>query len=457
MQAPDSGRWTVLWALGLCAALVVGPALVHFDEIDSQTYQTVIRNMVADGAWLSLRYLPQVYPAFFEQVPFGFWPYAAAVRALGESSLPIVATVFTLATYAIVALVGWRRGGPTSGALAMLLLGTCESFFLYGSRPLLEPILIFFTTLAIAPLLLGPVSARGWALCIGASALATLVKGPFGLLPVSAFGLAYAITTRSIKALAVAAVAALIAALPLAAFLFHERAWWVGYLEEHVLASTTGARDEFHQGRLFPFVSIAGRFWTAAALVGLGAALWWRNRAAVTEGTKRDWSVLGLGTLFLLGLLTIPVQKNWTHLLVAYPFLALLGALALAPWVEPGVSVPPRSRRVRITLGALAVTAWLSAGLGAGRLLVPAPCMVSSGPLSAHLQALPALTPIAVVSAHPWSTIALLAAEGRLAPAPASLAEPGGAGLAVVSLELWAPQEGWRELARDRAWVLVSR
>ena len=147
-------------ALALCAALVVAPALSHFDEVDSQTYQTVIRHMREDGAWLDLRYLPQVYPRFYEQLPFGFWPYVIAALAAGERALPVVATAFTLATYLLLAFLGWRRGGPLSSALAVLLLGTCESFFLYGSRPLLEPPLLFFTTLAATPLLLEPAAPR---------------------------------------------------------------------------------------------------------------------------------------------------------------------------------------------------------------------------------------------------------------------------------------------------------
>lgn len=450
-------RWTVLAALGLCSALVVAPALVHFDEVDSQTYQTVVRNMVADGSWLSLRYLPQVYPSFFEQVPFGLWPYALAVKLFGEGALPVVATLFTLATLALVALVGLRRGGPVSAALAMLLLGTCESFFLYGSRPLLEPSLVFFTTLAVTPLLLGPMSARGWAVCLGASAVATLIKGPFGLLPVCAFGLAHAISLRSFKALGWAALTAFIAALPLSAFLLSEPAWWMGYLEQHVLASTTGAREEFHQGRLFLFVSIAERLWPALIAAGLGAALAWRRRAGLSEAARHDWAGLGLGTLLLLALLTIPVQKNWTHALVAYPFLSLLGALAVAPWLEPSMRAPPRAARLRLGIVTLALVTWVAAGLGVGRLLLPRPCIVSTGALSAQLKALPPMTPVAVVSDHPWSTVALLAAEGRLAPVVASLADPAGASLAVVQLDRWAPQEGWRELGRERDWVLVTR
>ena len=119
---------------------------------------------------------------------------------------------------------------------------------------------------------------------------------------------------------------------------------------------------------------------------------------------------------------------------------------------------PPRRQfGAALALGSLALAAWIAAGLGAGERMLPAPCLFSEGELSTPLAALPALTPIAVVTPHPWSTIALLSAEGHLAPAPATLAEPGEARYAVVLLELWAPQAGWSEVGRDAHWVLAAR
>src|SRR5947209_16070156 len=93
--------WAALLVFG--SALLALPVTGHVDDSDADVYRVVVRNMVADHAWLDLRYLPRVHPHFHEHLPFGFWPFAAAVRMFGEGAIAVVGALFTLLLFVVVA------------------------------------------------------------------------------------------------------------------------------------------------------------------------------------------------------------------------------------------------------------------------------------------------------------------------------------------------------------------
>ena len=164
----------------LTSALLVAPWKGHVDDVDAQVYQVVARNMVADGTWFDLRYLPDVWPRFREHLPFALWPAAATIRLFGEGAIDAVYALMTLATVWVTARIASRIAGPWAGVAAALALGTCESIWQYGGRLLLEPPLLLFATAAVGAALLPRPS---WGRAALFSALSVLTKGPFGLLP----------------------------------------------------------------------------------------------------------------------------------------------------------------------------------------------------------------------------------------------------------------------------------
>jgi 4-amino-4-deoxy-L-arabinose transferase-like glycosyltransferase len=461
-------------ALVLAAGLVTAPWAGHVDDTDAQLYQVVARHMVEDATWLELRYLPAVHARFREHLPFGLWPQAAAIRALGEGALAPLTALWTLATVALVGWLGTRLFGARAGLVAMLVLATTETFFIYGGRPRLDPLLVLLTTLSAAPLLLGRRSLGAFLVVAGAGAAAALVKGPFGLLPMVAAGAARALVTRELRPVAQAAVATLLAALPVTGFLLWDHlsgtgTWWDGYVREQLLASATGARVDGKLAFWYPFRTVGGRFWPGLPLVLLGA---WLALRSIRPG-RRDTPVtlpdetavrtVALFSLLVLLGLCVPARKVWNHALVAYPGLALLagaGAMLLIERFLPGAR---RQRTAVVTLVALAVATSVASAMGVGRLLLPKPCVASSD-FASELDKLPPGSPIAVVAANPsWRLIASLAAERRLAAAPATHLEEAsslGARMALAEealLTMEPAPDGWRKLQQARGWILLER
>jgi len=414
--------------LVLAGALLAAPWAGHIDDTDAQLYQVLARNMAATHRWLEPGLPPSSARPFREHLPFGLWPYAAAVRAAGERALPWIAAAFSLLT--VAALLVAAPGA--SGAAAALVLATTETFFLYGGRSRLDPPLVFFTTLSF---LLVQGSRPRWAAAGAMAALAALIKGPFGLLPLASMAAARAICERSWSTLARGAAATLAAALPAALFVFlAEPSWREGYLHGQLLASASGARTEGTTAWWGALAGVAGRFWPGLPFALLAA-------------TQRRNRMLAIACGLLLLGLSLPARKVWNHQLVAYPVLALLAGAWLAPFLERWPRVVP----------ALAGIAAIVSALGLGARLLRPPC-VASQEFAALLP--PPGTQVLVVSAPTdWRTLVGLAAEQRLAPVKASALDDAPAPsvrFALVAEPLFHPGS-FREVGRARGWVFAVR
>jgi 4-amino-4-deoxy-L-arabinose transferase-like glycosyltransferase len=416
----DAGRTAVGLALLLSTAVLVAPWTGHVDDSDAQLYQVVARHMVADNTWLDLRYLKDAHPHFREHLPFGLWPFALTIRIAGEGALPPLAGLFTLSTLLLVAWLGRRLGGWTMAAAAVLVLGTTESFIIYGGRPRLDPLLLLFVVASLLPVLGWPPSAQRWLLGALFAACAALVKGPFGLLPFLAASVAVAFESRSLRLLGAAAVLTSLAAVPVLGFLLADRtwgtgSWWRGYLETQLLASATGGRGDGLEPPWFPFTTVAARFWPGLPLLALGllrAAGWPRGLDTTAPPTPAVARRLALCAL--LGL-ALPERKVWHHALVVYPVLALLAGAGVTPFLRRWLS---SARRRRTTLGGLAAltvfsVVALALGVGAWKWT---PC-VPAAEFKADFDTLAPGDSVLVVSdpTH-WRMVAILAAERRLEP-----------------------------------------
>ncbi|MGO8969308.1 MAG: hypothetical protein ACLQDQ_07025 [Myxococcaceae bacterium] len=464
------GRTAAGLALLLATAVLVAPWTGHVEDTDAQLYQVVARHMVEDGHWLELRYLQGVHPQFREHLPFGLWPWALAIRLGGERALAPLAGLFTLATLVLLGWLGRRLGGWGMATLALLLLGTTESFIIYGGRPRLDPLLLLLVVASLAPLLAWPPSARRWLWGALFAAGAALVKGPFGLLPFLAAAVSVAWEERSTRLFGRAVLLTLLAAVPVVAFLVADKtggtgSWWKGYLDAQLLASATGGRTDGLEPPWFPFATVAARFWPGLPLVALGvarAAGWPKQLDVALPPSPRVARRLAVCALLLLLGLALPERKVWHHALVAYPVLALLAAAGGTPYLRLWLAT---QRRQRAALAALVVLLACSVGflaVGGGALLWR-PSVIAAE-FGAELDALSPGEAVLVVSDPPhWHMVAALAAERRLEPwmeQRLGQAEDHGARFALVEKHL-LPQSPlpapWHKASEARGWVLLRR
>lgn len=473
--APAQGSGGALAAaLALATALLALPLFHHSDDGDALTYRVIARHMVEDGTWTDLRYLTNVHPTFREHLPFGLWPYAAAIRLVGEGALPYVAFLFSLGTLLLTAHLGRRLLGGWGAALAVLLLGLNESFWADGARSRLDPLLILLATAAAAPVLLGRRDLGGWLLALVLGAAAAAVKGPFGLVPLAAATAAAAALERRWRTLLEGGVVCLLATLPVVAFLLHDRlvghaAWWDGYVQHQLLASAVGARSDGASSWWFPARTVAMRLWPALPLLLWGCVLaaapaHGRLGTLVDEPTRRLLRLLALHGLLMLVLLTLPGRKLWFHVLVAFPGWVLLAACAAAPWVARALPAG-RVWAVRAVAAAAAVV-WVLSPPGATAALLRPPS-VYCAELGPFFSAQPAGTQVLVAGSLPWQAASSLAAEFRLDPLVELTASPDGAAAflaahphvrhALLDDEVLPALEGWRVLERARSWSLLER
>ncbi len=442
-------RVALVLVLLLTAALVVAPLRGHVDDIDAQVYEVVARNMVADGTWFDLRYLPNLWPHFREHLPFSFWPAAATIRVFGEGAVDLLYALMTVATVWLVARIASTIAGGWAGVVAALVLGTCESIWQYGGRLLLEPPLLLFATAAAGAALL-PRARWGAATLFGA--LAVLTKGPFGLLPLMCVAFGRGLSERSWQSPVRGACAGLAASVPAAAFLVLDRwigagTWWSGYFEHRLMGWASGATPEGLAFQWFPVRVIAGRFWPGLPLTIYG--LW---------QARRDRRLQPLAIACVVGalLLCIPGKKWGNHTYVLFPLLAIVAGGAVGPLVDRQLS-PALQRPVLASLAGATMFTWVLSLLGAGRFVLQPPCVVSRE-FAAELTLVPPGSRISVVAPNvEWLLLGELASERRLVPITSpELPAPGGPRIAIIreGARITAP---WSERVEARGWTLVRR
>ncbi len=429
------GASAQLWsALLLAAALIAAPWRGHIDDVDAQLYLVLVRHLGQAHNWIDLQYLPGLLPHFREHLPFGFWPGAAAFRIFGEWAVAPAYGLMTWLSIAVAARVSTRLAGPWAGVATAIALGTCESIWQYGGRVLLEPPLFLLTTLSIDAVLRDRPDFR---LASFWAALAVLVKGPFGLLPLACvvMGLGPRYFLRG-------ALASLVAVVPLAAFLEWDRrhgsSWWNGYLRDQLLASATGQRADGVTRWWFPLAVIAGRFWPGLPFTLAGAF------------RSNRWArPLAIACLLVAVLLCLPHRKWGNHSYVSFPLLAILAGLSASSLIE---------KLPRILLPALAALAWILSVAGLGKRVLQPPCVVH-GELAEHVNRVARGEEICVVApTTDWLTIGELAAERDLLPFPRS-SLPAGSGAPRYALVHSGTEVGgeWRTVGRAGDWLFVER
>jgi len=176
-------------ATALLLALVAALAVLRLGSVpllgpDEPRYARVAVEMQRASAWV--RPTLQGEP-WLEKPPLYYWLAGAAFRALGETEaaarVPSVLALLLLT--GATALFGARLYGSAAGLHAGFVAGTALLPFAYGRAASMDMLLAATVTLAIGLSGLRLVGIAGRTACVGAAAaagLATLAKGPLGLL-----------------------------------------------------------------------------------------------------------------------------------------------------------------------------------------------------------------------------------------------------------------------------------
>ena len=180
--SPGPLTWGILAALALWA-LVHGSATTALMDPDEGRNAEVARELAgaADPLIPQLNGLP-----YLDKPIFFFAAAALAIRELGptEFAARLPSLGFTLATLAVLGLWARRRFGDETAALAVLILATCPLVLGFARIVIFDATLAFWVTLScIAFDLARERRPVAWcALAWGAAGVATLTKGPVGLL-----------------------------------------------------------------------------------------------------------------------------------------------------------------------------------------------------------------------------------------------------------------------------------
>jgi len=356
-------------ATALLLALVAALLLLRLGTVpligpDEPRYARVAVEMQRASTWV--RPTLQGEP-WLEKPPLYYWMAGAAFRVFGETEaaarLPSIAALLLLT--GATALFGARLYGSAAGLHAGFVAGTALLPFAYGRAATMDMLLAATVTVAIGLLglrLLGIAGRTAVVAAATAAGLATLAKGPLGLLlPGLVIG-GYLLTTREWRSLrellAPGALVALgIVAVPwYAAILRDQGERFVSvFLLNHNLERFTSTIHN-HPGPFWYYlpVLLAGLFpWSGLAVPGF---LCLTPRASLTDRFVLLWLALPLVFFSLAG------SKLPGYVLPCVPPLAILSGRA-ADRLVSDPATPQRWLQARIAglvglvLGALVAAA----------------------------------------------------------------------------------------------------
>ncbi|HRC84997.1 MAG TPA: glycosyltransferase family 39 protein [Thermoanaerobaculia bacterium] len=198
-MSPSPSRRDLL-VVALLGALLFLPGLGSRDlwNPDEPRYAEVAREMLASGQWLVPHLNGEVYT---QKPPLLFWLMAAssAVRGgLDEVAARLPSALAGIATLMLVFLLGSRLFSRRAAWLAVAALGTANKFLWQGRVGQIDMLLLSLVTLAVWFWVRGETEQKPLFLRLFfvAAGLATLAKGPVGLLPPLLAILAFAALER---------------------------------------------------------------------------------------------------------------------------------------------------------------------------------------------------------------------------------------------------------------------
>lgn len=363
--------------LALVALLMLGAGLGQRDPwpSDEPRFALVAKHMVESGDWLFPRRGTELYA---DKPPLLMWAQAAIHQLTGEWRIAFLlpSLLAALGTLGCVYDLGRRLWSPAVGRYAAWALLLSLQFAFQAKRAQIDPLVVFWITLANWALLRHLLVARDWrlwALGWAAAGLGTITKGVGALallmlLPASFAALAgwgrVRIEVRNprfwLGPLAFVAAVSVWLAPMLAVALSHADPGYRDYVREILFQQTAHRYAQSWNSQQPPwyFAGVIATLWLPTALLLPWAVAPWRRRLA-----RRDPRYLlplawvGLVLVFF----SIPAGKRDVYILPALPMLCL----ALAPLL-PGLLRRPGVRRLAFAFAAAIALPMLAAGLAIG-------------------------------------------------------------------------------------------
>ena len=184
---PRGARRRDLAVLALISALLFLPGLGRRDlwNPDEPRYGQVAREMVATGEYVVPHYNGRLYT---QKPPLMFWAMAASGFVLGgldETAVRLPSALAAIGSVLLVYALGRRLFDRRAGWLAAIVFATCSKVLWQARFGQIDMLLTFLVLCGVCCWMKGHLEdRRGWSYAFFVfTALATMAKGPVGLLP----------------------------------------------------------------------------------------------------------------------------------------------------------------------------------------------------------------------------------------------------------------------------------
>lgn len=343
-----------LLALALLGVLLFFPGLGRRDlwNPDEARYAEVAREMRLAGSWAIPRLNGEVYT---QKPPLLFWAINAAAfltGGVGETSTRIPVALAAIGSLLLLYLLGERLFSRRAGWISALAFITCLRILWQGRFGQIDMLLGFFVTLAVWFWVRGYTERRPglYPLFFLSAGVATLAKGPVGLLPPLLSILAFLAATRDraeVKRLRIPLGLLLWGAVVLAWLIPAGLAGGEEYLRQIVFKQNlTRYTDPWHhfQPWYYYLTVIPAEFFPWSFLLPTALVVGWRRivsphlpgRRAVGSGGGQVGGFSRQGFLFCLCWMvvtgvffSISPAKRTVYIVTMYPAMALMVGAAL--------------------------------------------------------------------------------------------------------------------------------
>ena len=184
---PRGARRRDLAVLALVSALLFLPGLGRRDlwNPDEPRYGQVAREMVASGEYVVPHFNGRLYT---QKPPLMFWAMAASGFVLGgldETAVRLPSALAAIGSVLLVYALGHRLFDRRAAWLAAIVFATCSKVLWQARVGQIDMLLTFLVLCGVCCWMKGHLEGRrGWSYAFFAfAALATMAKGPVGLLP----------------------------------------------------------------------------------------------------------------------------------------------------------------------------------------------------------------------------------------------------------------------------------
>jgi len=310
--------------------------------------------------WLAPAVVPSLNgDMFVEKPPLYYWTVAGAFELFGGPSVAVARAVSGAAGFLTLLLVffwGRREFSAEVGLTAAIGLATCEQFAVSSHWILIDPLLMLFTTAALAAssLLVRGVGTTGPAIVFYvALTLAFWTKGLVGPVLIGSGLLAYAALKRSLLPLKrihpLVGIALILVATALFAGLVDEQSgvgavkeWlWVNQFQRFVHPTDATGHDQPAYYYLTMLPTAVFPWWIPFVAVLRPST--WRRVADSSADAHRDKKIfLAALTLGMALVLSASATKRGNYLLPLLPPLFLLLAVTAVDWLREHASRPLR-------------------------------------------------------------------------------------------------------------------